>query len=706
MMLCKTARSPLLSTVSRRPLRIRPLCRWWWLVLLPLIVGAPVSAARPALPAGLHTAAAVAVGAADRNVLLEEDFESVEGETRADRLSGWRMDEGASGIVRELPGSDGRALGFNSGNITREWSSGSPDEVSWVDMRIKVRPMSDEPAIREDTSAAFYFTPRGQLRVNNGGVWQDARTAPVNLNEWQRIVTKMNYGASPQTWSIWLNGHVAGVDLRFANRVDQFGKITFGNESSADSYLDRLEIGAGEPVIPPVAKVAEPPVEKPEIPPVAKGADRPAEKKPETPAADKTTETPTVDRPEARPAASPEDGTVAGATEPARQDPAARGAAPATPHPVLPPAALFLVPVAVLGGLFLRTRSSQPKCSLVEQAGAFSALALLAVLLYFVFPPVEAAAGRSVFLLAAGLALYLGGLGFWLIRRDRPEEISILFRIAPFVGVAGLLLIGVGAVVPLAIGIGLFSVGWLFGLVGCLTFVESGVRGARSFIAGIAAAMAGPALILQQMNTTGWILLVSYCAIPLCFGVPDARRKLKKQEQIRQFESKGKLKRPVILEETDAIDEVVVKVPREKKPKRSRKGPSRSRSASKERPVIISRDQKAEGGEGEEEAPFFGEGVLATEPGRQGNIRLDPWTGAAVQEGGEEESSEEMERFNPEEGEEEAFPEMQPFGDEEGEEFPEMQPFGDEEAEDFSDGESADTEEGKEEDGNKDERRS
>ncbi len=652
-------------------------------------------AAPPAWSALVHPTVAAAAGAPDGKVLLEEDFDNVEGDTRADRLSGWRLDEGASGIVREVSGSEGRALGFNSGNVIREWSPEEAEEVSWVDMRIKVRPMSGEPGIREDTSAAFYFTPGGRLRVNNGGVWQDAPTEPVDLNEWQRIVTKLDYGASPQTWSIWLNGEAAGSDLRFANRVDRFGKITFGNESGADSYLDGLKIGAGEPVIPPVAKVAERAAEeRPEAPAVARRA---AEQKPEAAAAPRRTADPerpeapppaeeiepaAVDRPQARPAAAPEEGPVADGAESVRKPQArqVREAESAPPHPVLPPAALFLVPVAVAGGLYLGRRSPRPKCSPAEQALAFSSLAVLALLLFFVFPPVDAAAGRSVLLLAAGLAVYLGGFGFWLVRRDQPEEISILFRIAPYVGAAGLVFIAIGAVVPLAIGIGLFSVGWLFGLVGCLTFVESGIRGARSFIAGIVAAMAGPALVLQQWNTAGWMLLASYCAIPLCFGLPEAGRKLKKQEQIRRFEKKGDLRRAVILEETEGIDEVVVKVPRAKKPKRSRKGPSRSRSASKERPVIISRDPQAEG---EEEAPVFGEGVLATEPGRQGNVRLDPWTGAAVQEGGEEEESfEEMEAFNPEE-----------------EAFPEMRPFAEEEAEDSSNGESGGAGEGKEEEG-------
>ena len=360
-----------------------------------------------------------------------------------------------------------------------------------------------------------------------------------------------------------------------------------------------------------------------------------------------------------------------------------------TPHPVLPPAALILVPVAALCGLFLQRRSSQPKCPRVPREIAFSVLALIAVLLYFVFPPVEADSGRSLFLLAVGLALYLGGFGFWSMRRDRPEEISILFRIAPFVGAGGVLFIGVGSAVRLEIGISLLSVGWLFAFVGCWTYAESGIRGSRSFIAGIIAAMAGPAIILQQPNLAGGILLASYCLIPLCFCLRDAGRKSKKQQQVRRFGKKGERKRLALREKTGDVEEVVVVVPRKKKPKRSRKGPSRSRSASKERPVIISRDPKAEGEEGEEEAPFFGEGVLATEPGRQGNIRLDPWTGAAVQAGGEEESSEEMESFNPEE--EEAFPEIDPFGDEAVGESP--------------DEESVDAEGEKEEDGNGDERR-
>ncbi|MGE9289359.1 MAG: hypothetical protein ACQKBT_00125, partial [Puniceicoccales bacterium] len=134
----------------------------------------------------------------------------------------------------------------------------------------------------------------------------------------------------------------------------------------------------------------------------------------------------------------------------------------------------------------------------------------------------------------------------------------------------------------------------------------------------------------------------SFALLPLAFILRDARRKLKKEEEIRQFERRGNLKHPVMVEDPQNVEEEVVVVRRKKKEKRSRKG--RRRLSSAERPVVISREAEPE----EEEAPFFGEGVLATEPGRQGNVQIDPWTGAAVQDGEERPSMDSLEMDMPE----------------------------------------------------------
>lgn len=628
-----------------------------------------------------------ALGQQDSDVLVEEDFEDSSDGTGVDRLQGWERAEGASGVVQDIAGSEGRALGFSSGDIIKALDSASPDDVSWVEMRIKVRPYTEEPAIQSDTSAAFYFTRRGQLRVNDGGVWKDASIDPINLADWQQIVTKLDYGASPQVWSIWLNGKLAGEDIRFANQVDRFRKITFGNESSANSFLDRLKIGVGEPKITPVVQV-ERTVEKknPEPAPVKEVAQPVAEKKAQiqtpTPDTGRQVESgkrvPTLDdvagRMQRSETDSPSPQESLDSEPEASAEVASQEEVPSEPHPVLPPIALFLLPVAAAAGIYLHKRKASGESLTDSPLIAFSLLGLFGVILFLIFPSVEAAAGRSLFFLAAGWAVFASGFAFWLMRRDNPEEIFIVFRIAPFVGTFGIFLIAVGSIVKIETGIGLLSAGMVLGMAGCWTFAESGFRGSRSFFAGVIASLASVSIILDLPYFAGWILLLSYCVIPLFFGLQDAKRRLSKAEKIRQFELKGDLKRPVVRSaHEDAEDEVVVvRRERKKKKKDARKGPRRSRSTAGDRPVIISRDAEAEGNE-EEEEPFFGEGVLATEPGRQGNVRLDPWTGAVIQEGDEndaseaetgEEAPEETDFFDP--NDEDNFPGIEPLEEEEG----------------------------------------
>lgn len=572
----------------------------------------------------------------------------------------------------------------NSVVLERKDLQNSDQEISWVDMRIRVRPMREEPSLESDTSVAFYFTPRGQLRVNSGGDWQDADVSPVKLNEWQRIVTKMDYKASPQTWSIWLNGEPAGKDLLFANRVDQFEKITFGNEVSTDFFLDRLEIGAGEPVIAPVAKVARTaPPEKPKIAPSVspdekkKVAAPPAREAAEsTPAEKLAGSAPTlpggVEMADGKPMAPAE------AADPAVSAAARSGDS----QPAILPYALFLVPIAAFSAWWLQRRSPAPKCPPRGSLIAFGILSGIALGLFFAFPQAES--GLPPFLggLAALLALFLGGFGFYLARNDQPEEISILFRYASFVGCGGLLLVSLGFMLDPAIGVGIATMGMIAGMVGCWMFADSGIRGARSFFAGVLGAVAAPAIVFQQFTTGGLILVVSLASLPLFFLMRDARRKYKREEEHYQVEKRGSFKHPVVVGDNDSGTEEVVVVRKKKKQKAKRKGRSRadSRLSSAQRPVVISRDATEE----EEGVPFFGEGVLATEPGRKGDVQIDPWTGAAVPSGQEPSSSEE-EAFQSEEqyseGEsyesDEDYAEMEQFDPDE--EFPEMQSLAEDE---------------------------
>jgi len=288
--------------------------------------------------------------------------------------------------------------------------------------------------------------------------------------------------------------------------------------------------------------------------------------------------------------------------------------------------------LAVLGWVICRPDRPAPLGLLLAFLGGF---AVLGVVASGVFPEPGPVSASSFSLLLLFLAVFMGVLGFVFLRGDHPEEISVFFLAAPALAVGGLLLIVVGSIASPEVGVGLLSVGLALGLIGSWMAADSGIRGFRFFFSGIFAAMAAPAVILQQWNTAGFVLALAYGFVPLFFLMPPARRKLRPMEEIREFERRGKIDHPVLAGDTQNQDaEVVVVTRKAKKKKKSRR--ARARLSSAQRPIVIQKQEEPEG----EEVPFFGEGVLATEPGRQGQVQIDPWTGAAVQPGGVEEGDE------------------------------------------------------------------
>jgi len=318
--------------------------------------------------------------------------------------------------------------------------------------------------------------------------------------------------------------------------------------------------------------------------------------------------------------------------------------------PLVPPLAFFLVSfvaLVVLGMKFFRARQDNEFNGIpITFLAAWACAGPVAYFLLF-------GSGVTQSSLAAFLllfAVYMAVLGYFMARSDGWSDISIVFRIAPFVGVVGLLFIALGAMVAAEMGVVLLSAGLVLGVLGCWTAADSGIRGFRFFFGGVVASFSAPAFVLQQTDSASFIVLLASCLLPLFSLQKAARRKIRRIE-VHEFERKGDLGNMKLSGGTEEDPEEVVVVKR--KPKRSKRKLSRSRSSTPDRPVIISREEEVE----EEGVPFFGEGVLATEPGRKGDVEIDPWTGAAAEKPtGDGEAADEF-KFQ-EEDEDFAFEEM------------------------------------------------
>lgn len=292
------------------------------------------------------------------------------------------------------------------------------------------------------------------------------------------------------------------------------------------------------------------------------------------------------------------------------------------------PEFLLVVPLIMLLIAILQERDQRPEKPRHFLWIVFGSYAIVCVALFVLYPDSDAAEGLPISRMSIVLGLFLGAFGFYQMRTDHPEEISILFRLPLYLGSGGIVLIGAAIFMPPEVGVGLLAAGFVLGLIGCWMFADSGIRGVRFFYAGVIASLAGPAVIMGEYQAAGAVLILSYCLLPLFFLLPDASRKYRMEEERREFEKRGEFGRPVMLNETGSEEVVVVR--RTSKSKRSK----RRRPSPAAKPVIIAREP-----EEEESEPVFGEGVLATEPGRQGQVRIDPWTGAAIQEDSEDSPS-------------------------------------------------------------------
>tara|TARA_R100000027_G_scaffold61554_5_gene53024 strand:+ start:36052 stop:37005 length:954 start_codon:yes stop_codon:yes gene_type:complete len=284
----------------------------------------------------------------------------------------------------------------------------------------------------------------------------------------------------------------------------------------------------------------------------------------------------------------------------------------------------WAVPVLCLLTLLIQLRLPARQFSIGALAGFWVLYSAGAILLSQSFE-VGSIDLSSIFVPAGFLGVFLAGFCTYAMRGDRPEEISIPFQIAPYFGSVGILLLAIGGFVRPEIGVALLSVGFVVGLSGFWMFAESGFRGSRIGFSGVIASLAGPASILQQSDLALLIIAVSFCSLPLFFLLRVSGRKVKKAVEYREFERRGKIDPLSVVDSGASSEEEVVRV---KRTSAKRKG----RARRKRRKVAVEKPQILPTEPIEEETPFFGEGVLATEPGRQGDVKIDPWTGAAIVE--------------------------------------------------------------------------
>ena len=124
----------------------------------------------------------------------------------------------------------------------------------WIDMRIQPGFFQTDtpPEINTRTSAAFFFDPEGTLWTHDG-IWRKQEGAvlqgPASLDaapRWQRVTLRLNYPA--QTWSIWLNNRIVAHQLRFANLVPFFNRLSFTKDpGDVPAAIDAIRIGTQTP---------------------------------------------------------------------------------------------------------------------------------------------------------------------------------------------------------------------------------------------------------------------------------------------------------------------------------------------------------------------------------------------------------------------------------------------------------------------------
>lgn len=305
-----------------------------------------------------------------------------------------------------------------------------------------------------------------------------------------------------------------------------------------------------------------------------------------------------------------------------------------TPPPLFANLTYLLVAATALLAVLFRLRGGER----YRLAGLFPAMgALVALGIAFRLAGWEASVSNPVlFLFWAAL---VGGWGLVLGRGDDPGTLSSLFRFSCLGGAVGFLLLAVGSSIDPALGAGLLLLGSLVAIAGSWVFAASGIRGARFAFAAIPAAVAGIGVLFLQPRFAEAILVVCLVLVPLAAGMRGARRKEKRLPEHHETTATGAKpwKPPVALndDEEEEAEEVVVI--------RRRAGVGADAPGGEAAPVPTAQEEvpPEDPPAGKAAPPSEGEDdELATEPGRRRNVRVDPWTGAAIEDEPAEEEPE------------------------------------------------------------------
>lgn len=236
---------------------------------------------------------------------------------------------------------------------------------------------------------------------------------------------------------------------------------------------------------------------------------------------------------------------------------------------------------------------------------------------------VVAAAGLGLFFFARGTppaALLPGLFLFWALltagwglaqgRADGPETLSGIFRYACLGAAFGFVILFVGTLLPPEVGAGVFLLGALTAAAAAWVYACSGIRGSRFAFAAIPAAVAGVAAMLLQPEFAAGILSGCLALVVPASLLRPARRKERKRIETSVPTHEPGWKPTIILEDEEEEEEVVV----------IRRQTASAPPPREQAPAPPPAPAPEEGG------------GLATEPGRRGNVRVDPWTGAAISE--------------------------------------------------------------------------
>ncbi|GHC13530.1 hypothetical protein GCM10007047_33610 [Cerasicoccus arenae] len=165
------------------------------------------------------------------------------GETTTLRISDSDSAEGGQSLVLVSPG---QSVSLRNPFTTQSYST------VWVDFHLKASSFAEAPEVSAESAVAYCFNNDGQLMVydgvgNGGGIWLTLDRDPVELGEWQRLTTRIDYQS--QHWSLWLNGVLVRENLGFANSSPFFSQLRIDSASSRTSAaLDAVSVAYSEPL--------------------------------------------------------------------------------------------------------------------------------------------------------------------------------------------------------------------------------------------------------------------------------------------------------------------------------------------------------------------------------------------------------------------------------------------------------------------------